>query len=167
MTNHTLTTNEQACLPPQAIWFSPPPEHHTEKACHSVQKRFHKQHLESLTTSPIDRAILLSLSAPQSRAHLMQPNSEAYEAQNRCFRVWFEPDVAVAVINESSTSKDTWGMVAVVVRGLLRRPSLSVTPTVTFCSVHIHNVAAKSGMLRPLLRTCCSTMLASSVVTSI
>ena len=29
------------------------------------------------------------------------------------------------------------------VRGLLRRPSLSGSPTVTFCSVHIHNVVAK------------------------
>ena len=34
-------------------------------------------------------------------------------------------------------------MVALVVRGLFRRPSLSGTPTVTFCSVHIHNVVAK------------------------
>ena len=34
-------------------------------------------------------------------------------------------------------------MVVLVVRGLLRRPSLSVSPTATFCSVHIHNVVAK------------------------
>ena len=34
-------------------------------------------------------------------------------------------------------------MVVLVARGLLRRPSLSVSPTVTFCSVHIHNVVAK------------------------
>ena len=34
-------------------------------------------------------------------------------------------------------------MVQAIVRGLLRRPSLSGTPTVTFCSVHIHNVVAK------------------------
>ena len=34
-------------------------------------------------------------------------------------------------------------MVVLVVRGLLRRPSLSGTPIVTFCSVHIHNVVAK------------------------
>ena len=33
--------------------------------------------------------------------------------------------------------------VLLIVRGLLRRPSLSGTPTVTFCSVHIHNVVAK------------------------
>ena len=34
-------------------------------------------------------------------------------------------------------------MVLLIVRGLLRRHSLSGTPTVTFCSVHIHNVVAK------------------------
>ena len=34
-------------------------------------------------------------------------------------------------------------MVLLIVRGLLRRPSLSGSPTVTFCSAHIHNVVAK------------------------
>ena len=34
-------------------------------------------------------------------------------------------------------------MVLLIVRGLLRRPSLSGSPTVTICSVHIHNVVAK------------------------
>ena len=34
-------------------------------------------------------------------------------------------------------------MVLLIVRGLLRRPFLSGSPTVTFCSVHIHNVVAK------------------------
>ena len=34
-------------------------------------------------------------------------------------------------------------MILLIVRGLLRRPSLSGSPTVTFCSVHIHNVVAK------------------------
>ena len=34
-------------------------------------------------------------------------------------------------------------MVILIVRGLFRRPSLSGTPTVTFCSVHIHNIVAK------------------------
>ena len=45
-----------------------------------------KQLLESLTTSPIDRAILFQ-SAPRTGAHLIQPNSEVYEAEDRCFRV--------------------------------------------------------------------------------
>ena len=44
-------------------------------------------------------------------------------------------------------------MAVLVVRGLLRRPSLSGTPTVTFCSVHIHNVVAqKSDASTDLLR---------------
>ena len=34
-------------------------------------------------------------------------------------------------------------MVVLVVRGLLRRLSLSGSLTVTFCSVHIHNVVVK------------------------
>ena len=40
-------------------------------------------------------------------------------------------------------AKVTWGMVLLIVRALLRRPSLSSTPTVTFCSTHTHNVMAK------------------------
>ena len=55
----------------------------------------------------------------------------------------FEPDPVVFALGEDSTSKGTWGMVLLIVRGLLRRPSLSGTPTVTFCSVHIHNDVAK------------------------
>ena len=55
----------------------------------------------------------------------------------------FEPDPAVFAFEEASSSKDTWSMVVLVVRGLLRRPSLSGSLTVTFCSVHIHNVVAK------------------------
>ena len=55
----------------------------------------------------------------------------------------FEPDPTVLTFKADSTSKSTWGMVLLIVRGLLRRPSLSGTPTVTFCSVHIHNVVAK------------------------
>ena len=55
----------------------------------------------------------------------------------------FEPNPAVFAFQEASSSKDTWGIVVLVVRGLLRRPSLSGSPTVTFFSVHIHNVVAK------------------------
>ena len=43
----------------------------------------------------------------------------------------------------ASPSRSTWEMAALVVRGLLRRPPLSGSPTVTFCSVHVHNVVAK------------------------
>ena len=55
----------------------------------------------------------------------------------------FEPDPVVLAFREDSTSKGTWSMVLLIVRGLLRRLPLSGTPTVTFCSVHIHNVVAK------------------------
>ena len=55
----------------------------------------------------------------------------------------FEPDPIVLTFKVDSTSKGTWSMVLLIVRGLLRRPSLSGSPTVTFCSVHIHNVVAK------------------------
>ena len=55
----------------------------------------------------------------------------------------FEPDPIVLTFKVDSTSKGTWGMILLIVRGLLRRPSLSGSPTVTFCSVHIHNVEAK------------------------
>ena len=37
----------------------------------------------------------------------------------------FEPNPAVFAFNEASTSKDTWSTVLLIVRGLLRRPSLS------------------------------------------
>ena len=55
----------------------------------------------------------------------------------------FEFDTIVLTFKADSTSKGTCGMVLLIVRGLLRRPSLSGSPTVTFCSVHIHNVVAK------------------------
>ena len=37
----------------------------------------------------------------------------------------FEPDPMVFAFKEDSTSKGTWGMVLLIERGLLRRPSLS------------------------------------------
>ena len=55
----------------------------------------------------------------------------------------FEPNPLVFAFKEDSTSKGTWGTVILIVRGLLRRPSLSGTPTVTFFSEHIHNLVAK------------------------
>ena len=55
----------------------------------------------------------------------------------------FEPDPFVVSFKIDSTSKNTWGMVLLIVRALLRRPSLSASPNVTFCSAHIHNVVAK------------------------
>ena len=54
-----------------------------------------------------------------------------------------EPEPIVNTFKADSTSKGSWGMILFIVRGLLRRPSLTGSPTVTFCSVHIHNVVAK------------------------
>ena len=51
--------------------------------------------------------------------------------------LWFSPS------RKTPQAKVRGCVVLVIVRGLLRRPSLSGTPTVTFCSVHIHNVVAK------------------------
>ena len=55
----------------------------------------------------------------------------------------FLPDAIKYPIIEESTSKTTWGLTALVVCGYLRRPPASAPKTVTFCSVHLHNVVAK------------------------
>ena len=58
-----------------------------ERLVFSTQKHLHKQFLESHATSTISRAVLISQSAPHIGAHLLQPNSEAHEDEDRCFRV--------------------------------------------------------------------------------
>ena len=42
-------------------------------------------------------------------------------------------------------------MILLIVRGLLRRPSLTGSPTVTFCLVHIYNVVALRNVTLPLI----------------
>ena len=81
------TTDEQACPPPEATWSSPPHQHYPEEACHLHPDAFCKQLLESHATSPFSQAILLTQSAPDTGAHLLSPNSEACEAEDRCLRV--------------------------------------------------------------------------------
>ena len=54
-----------------------------KKRVTTIQGHFHKQLLASLTTSPVDRAALLSQSTSHTGAHLMQPSSGAYEAEDR------------------------------------------------------------------------------------
>ena len=76
----------------------------------------------------------------------------------------FEPDPTVLTFKADSTSKNTWGMVLLIVRAVLCRPSLSGTPTVTFCSVHIHNVVAKKrGASTELLQFLHAKMLEHNV----
>ena len=76
----------------------------------------------------------------------------------------FEPDPSVISFKVDSTSKNTWGMVLLIVRALLRRPSLSGSPTVTFCSAHIHIVAKKRDASTVLLQFLHSKMLEFKVV---
>ena len=55
----------------------------------------------------------------------------------------FLPDAIKYPISEESTSKTTWGLKALVVRGHLRRPPIGACKTITLCTVHLHNVVAK------------------------
>ena len=55
----------------------------------------------------------------------------------------FLPDAIKYPISEESTSKTTWGLKALVVRGHLRRPPIGASKTITLCTVHLHNVVAK------------------------
>ena len=54
----------------------------------------------------------------------------------------FEPGAAVFPISEASSSKDTWGKVLSYV-ACYDASSVADSPTVTFCSVHIHDKVAK------------------------
>ena len=58
-----------------------------KKQVSTIQRNIHKQLYDCLADTPVERAILLSQSTSHTGAHLMQPSSEAYEAENRCFRV--------------------------------------------------------------------------------
>ena len=58
-----------------------------KKQVSTIQKSIHRQFHNSLTDTPTEQAILLSQSTSHTGAHLMQPSSEAYEIEDRCFRV--------------------------------------------------------------------------------
>ena len=53
----------------------------------TIQQVTHQQLLTSLSTNTIQKAILISQTAKNTGAHLQQPNSEAYEADDTCFQV--------------------------------------------------------------------------------
>ena len=59
----------------------------TQKKVSRIQRNIHKQFYNSLIDTPTEQAILLSRSTSHTGAHLMQPSSEAHEAEDRCFRV--------------------------------------------------------------------------------
>ena len=58
-----------------------------KKQVSTIQRNIHNQPDNSLTDTPTEQAILLSQSTSHTGAHLVQPSSEAYEAEDRCFRV--------------------------------------------------------------------------------
>ena len=58
-----------------------------KKQVSQIQRNIHKQLFDSLDDTATERAILLSQSTSRTGAHLMQPSSEAYVAEDRCFRV--------------------------------------------------------------------------------
>ena len=58
-----------------------------KKQVSTIQRNIHRQFYNSLTDTPTEQAILLSQSTSHTGAHLMQPSSEAYEVEDRCFRV--------------------------------------------------------------------------------
>ena len=92
----------------------------------SIMRLFFKKPVVMFRTSPISSLHTLATrtSPPCSTRTPSSPTQ------------WFSP-------SGRATSKGTWCMVLLIVRGLLRRPSLSGTPTVTLCSVQIHSVVAK------------------------
>ena len=85
--NHSFSANEQTHLPTQTTWSSPPPKTTQKKQVSTIQRNIRKQFYNSLTDTPTEQAILLSQSTSHTGAHLMQPSSEAYEAEDCCFRV--------------------------------------------------------------------------------
>ena len=58
-----------------------------KKQVSTIQRNIHKQLYNNLADISVERAILLSQSTSRTGAHLMQPSSEACEAEDRCFRV--------------------------------------------------------------------------------
>ena len=75
----------------------------------------------------------------------------------------FEPNLAVFAFQDASSSKDTLGMVVVVGRGLLRRPSLSALSTSTI--LRRRNVMPPLTCSAAYMRTCCSRTSTSLGVT--
>ena len=61
---------------------------HTKKTgrCHPTRVHINRSWTAHVN-NPIQRAILISQTAKHTGAHLQQPNSEAYEADDRCFQV--------------------------------------------------------------------------------
>ena len=122
--------------------------HHQYRLCSSVERRpsaqeSHQYHRSDLRKVPcrsfFKKPVIMFPTSPISSLRtLATRTSPSCSTRTRSSpTLWFLP------FKEDSTSEGTWGMLLLIVRGLLRRPSLSGTPTVTFCSVHIHIFVAK------------------------
>ena len=62
--------------------------HGTQKVLvNTIQQVSHQQLLTRLSTNNIQKAILISQTAKNTGAHLQQPSSGTYEADDRCFQV--------------------------------------------------------------------------------
>ena len=63
-------------------------KHTSQKALvNTIQQTTHQRLLDSLSNNTMQKAILLSQTAKNTGAHPQQPNSEASEADDRCFHV--------------------------------------------------------------------------------
>ena len=58
-----------------------------KKQVSTIQRNIHRQFYNSLTDTPTEQSIILPQSTSLTGAHHMQPSSEAYEVEDRCFRV--------------------------------------------------------------------------------
>ena len=61
----------------------------------------------------------------------------------------FEPDPVVLTFKADSASKNTWGMVILIVRAMLRRPSLSGTPTQSHFARYISTMLWPRNVMHP------------------
>ena len=103
----------------------------------AIQSTTHKQMMDTYVDNPIQRAILISQTAKNTGAHLQQPNSEDYEADDRCLQVSMarrlllaHPAAALAT-NISPTC-----------------PNVSAAKRVCTCSIdphQLHCIVCKSG----------------------
>ena len=85
--NRPFTTNEQTPFQLKPLGAALRLKNTRKKHVSNIQRNTHKQLYDSLADTPVERAIILSQSTSHTGAHLMQPSSEAYEAEDRCFRV--------------------------------------------------------------------------------
>ena len=62
----------------------------------------------------------------------------------------FEPEPRVLTFKADSTSKDTWGMILLIVRGLLRRPSLSLVHRLLLSAQYTFTMSWLRNVMHPL-----------------